>query len=99
MRLQVRAQFLTLAATIAGCLCSDGCNHARKEVRMEESPQMEQRSPLFVQPTQHSIEEMLMQQWNPWILRSNGANHPNFRQVVRITDARARSNTLPNHGL
>src|SRR6516165_2458919 len=30
-----------LIAIVAGCLFSSGCNQARKEARMEESPQME----------------------------------------------------------
>src|SRR5216684_7008075 len=36
------SRFLTLIAIVAGCLCSSGCNPARKEAQMDESPQMEQ---------------------------------------------------------
>src|SRR5215471_4693327 len=36
------SRFLTLVAIVAASVCLNGCNQARKEARMESSPQLQQ---------------------------------------------------------
>jgi hypothetical protein len=66
---------------------------------MEESPQMEQLitslRAAYAAFNRGDVDAAV----EPLDTQIEWSEHPNFREVVRITDARARSTTLPNHGL